>query len=195
MKTFECYFVGTFTEDNSSEEDENAIDIVSDSHPHGDQQLVGYSNVIRIVTKEDNSDEEDEMEIAASESQSPHGKRQPIRKKCSNSELFYLPYFQLECGKIRTRKTLNMDTFHVVNLQAIPIQIVTCNPKQQSTLFLLLLIYLTLQLITTLKVDFELITFISSSSSLRVIISEKTALLQRNEEKGLLTRILTRKLI
>ena len=88
-----------------------------------------------------------------------------------------------------------MDTFHVVNLQAIPIQIATCNPKQQSTLFLLLLIYLTLQLITTLKVDFELITFISSSSSLRVIISEKTALLQRNEEKGLLTRILTRKLI
>ena len=39
---------------------------------HGDQLLVGYSDIIGTVTEEDNSDKEDEMEIAVSESQPPH---------------------------------------------------------------------------------------------------------------------------
>ena len=38
-----------------------------DSHPHGDWQLVGYSDIIGTVTKDDDSDEKDEMEIAVSE--------------------------------------------------------------------------------------------------------------------------------
>ena len=50
-------------------------DIVSDSHPHGNQQLVGYNN-IGTVTDENNSGEEDEMEIAVSELQPPHSVRQ-----------------------------------------------------------------------------------------------------------------------
>ena len=52
-------------------------DIVSDSHPHGNQQLVGYNN-IGTVTDENNSDEEDEMEIAVSELQPPHSVRQLV---------------------------------------------------------------------------------------------------------------------
>ena len=39
---------------------------------HGDQLLVGYSDIIGTVTEEDNSDKEDEMEIAVSESQPPY---------------------------------------------------------------------------------------------------------------------------
>ena len=46
MKTFvqtlyDYNLMGTVTEDNSDEEDEMTIDIGRDSHPHGDQQLVG----------------------------------------------------------------------------------------------------------------------------------------------------------
>ena len=35
------------------------IGIVSASHPHNDQQLVGSSDIIGTVTEEDNNDEED----------------------------------------------------------------------------------------------------------------------------------------
>ena len=48
------------------------MSIVSDSHPHGDQQHKGYSDIIGAVTEEGNSDQEDEMEIAASEWQPHH---------------------------------------------------------------------------------------------------------------------------
>ena len=40
-------------------EDEMTVVIVSDSHPHGDQRHVGYSDIIGTVTEEDNSDEND----------------------------------------------------------------------------------------------------------------------------------------
>ena len=49
--------MGTVTKDNSDKEDEITIGIVSDSHSHGDQQLVGYSDFIGTVTEEDNSAE------------------------------------------------------------------------------------------------------------------------------------------
>ena len=39
---------------------------------NGDQQLVGYSNIIETVAKEYNSEKEKEMETAVSESQPPH---------------------------------------------------------------------------------------------------------------------------
>ena len=48
-------------------EDEMTVVIVSDSHPHGDQQHVGYSDIIGTVTEEDNSDENDWTKIEASE--------------------------------------------------------------------------------------------------------------------------------
>ena len=70
--------MGTVTKDNSDKEDEMTIGIVSDSHSHNDQQLVGYSEIIRRVTEEDNNDEDDEMEIAVSELQTPHGDRQLV---------------------------------------------------------------------------------------------------------------------
>ena len=70
---YDYNFVGTVTKDNSDKEDEMTIGIVSESYPHGDQQLVGYSDIIGRVTETDNSDEEDETEIAVSESQPPHG--------------------------------------------------------------------------------------------------------------------------
>ena len=46
MKTFvqtlyDYTVMGTVTEDNSDEEDEMTIGIGRDSHPHGNQQLVG----------------------------------------------------------------------------------------------------------------------------------------------------------
>ena len=52
MKTFvqtlyDYNFTGTGTvteEDNSDEEDEMTIGMVSDSQPHGNQQLVGYTD-------------------------------------------------------------------------------------------------------------------------------------------------------
>ena len=47
-------------------EDELAVVIVSDSHPHSDQQHVGCSDFIGTVTVEDNSDEKDETKIAVS---------------------------------------------------------------------------------------------------------------------------------
>ena len=58
MKTFVQTFydnnlVGTVTKDNSDKEDEIARGIVSDSHPHGDQELVGYSDIIGTVTEEE----------------------------------------------------------------------------------------------------------------------------------------------
>ena len=79
MKTFvqtlyDYNFVGTVTKDNSDKEDEMTIGMVSHSHPHGDQQLVGYTDTTGRVTEEDNSDE-DEMEIAVSELQRPHSDR------------------------------------------------------------------------------------------------------------------------
>ena len=40
---------------------------MSDSHPHRDQQLVGYSDITGTANEEDNSDEEDEMEISVIE--------------------------------------------------------------------------------------------------------------------------------
>ena len=81
MKTFvqtlyDYNFERTVTEDNSDKEDEITIEIVSDLHHHGDQQLVGYSDIIGTVTEEDNSDVEDEMEIHAYvDSNSFHGNR------------------------------------------------------------------------------------------------------------------------
>ena len=70
---YDYNFVGTVTEKNSDEEDEMTISTVGGSHPHDDQQLVSYGDIIETVTKEQNSDEEDEMETAVSESQPPHG--------------------------------------------------------------------------------------------------------------------------
>ena len=40
--------MGTITEDNNDNRDEITIVIVSDSHPHGDQKLVVYSDIIGI---------------------------------------------------------------------------------------------------------------------------------------------------
>ena len=51
---------------------------MSDSHHHGYQQLVGYSNIIGTVNEEDNNDEEDEMEVAVIELQHLHGDRQLV---------------------------------------------------------------------------------------------------------------------
>ena len=69
IQTFYDYnFVGTNTEDNTDEVDEMTISRVSDSNPHRNQQLVGYNDIIGIVTEEDNSEEDDEMEIAVIES-------------------------------------------------------------------------------------------------------------------------------
>ena len=68
--------MGTVTEDNSDEKNVMKMDTVSDSRPHSDQQLIGYSDIIGGVTEEDNSDEEDEIEIAMCESQPPHSDRQ-----------------------------------------------------------------------------------------------------------------------
>ena len=88
MKTFvqtlyDYNFVGTVTKDFSDKEDEMTIGIVSESHPHGDQQLVGYSDIIGRVNEKDDSDEEDETEIAVSEWPPPHGDWQ--RESCSDS--------------------------------------------------------------------------------------------------------------
>ena len=69
IQTFYDYnFVGTNTEDNTDEVDEMTIGRVSDSNPHRNQQLVGYNDIIGIVTEEDNSEEDAEMEIAVIES-------------------------------------------------------------------------------------------------------------------------------
>ena len=64
MKTFvqtlyDYNFTGTGTvteEDNSDEEDEMTIGMVSDSQPHGDQKLVGY-------TDSESDEDEDEQPI------------------------------------------------------------------------------------------------------------------------------------
>ena len=60
--------MGTVTRGNSNEEDQMTVGIVSHSHPHGDQKLVGYSGINGTVTKEGNNGKEDEMEIPVSES-------------------------------------------------------------------------------------------------------------------------------
>ena len=41
-------------------------------YTHGDQQVVGYSDIIGTITKEDNNNKEDEIEIAVCESQPHH---------------------------------------------------------------------------------------------------------------------------
>lgn len=46
---------------------------MSESHPYGEQQLVGYSDITVTVTKEEDTDKENRIEIAVSESQSCHG--------------------------------------------------------------------------------------------------------------------------
>ena len=61
-------------------------DIMSDSHPHGDQQLVGYNDITGTVTQGDNSDKEDEMKIVLSESQPPHRDRQLLSYPESDSD-------------------------------------------------------------------------------------------------------------
>lgn len=66
----------TVTEDSCDKKDEITIDIVSDLYTHGDQQVVGYSDIIGTITKEDNNNNEDEIEIAVSESQPHHNDRQ-----------------------------------------------------------------------------------------------------------------------
>ena len=78
-------FVGIVTEDNSDKDDEMLIDMVTDSHLHVDQKLVGYSDIIGTVTKRSNTDEEDEMEIPASELQPPHDDRQLVSYLDSDS--------------------------------------------------------------------------------------------------------------
>ena len=77
--------MGIVTEDNSDKDDEMLIDMVTDSHLHGDQKLVGYSDIIGTVTKRSNTDEEDEMEIPASELQPPHDDRQLVSYLDSDS--------------------------------------------------------------------------------------------------------------
>ena len=67
MKTFETLydynFTGTVTEeDNSDEEGEMTIGMVSDSQPHGDQQLVGY-------TDSESDEDEDEHPILDEENE------------------------------------------------------------------------------------------------------------------------------
>ena len=59
--------MGTITEDNNDKRDEITTVIVSDSHPHGDQKLVVYSDITGTVTEEDYRDEEGEMGTAVSE--------------------------------------------------------------------------------------------------------------------------------
>ena len=61
---YDYNFVGTVTQYNNDEEDEMAIDKVSHSHAHGDQQLIAYSDIIGTVTEEDSSDKQNEMKIA-----------------------------------------------------------------------------------------------------------------------------------
>ena len=60
--------------------------VVSDSHSHGDQQLIGYSDFIGTVTEEDNSAKQDEMEISVSELQPPHGEQQLVSYPDSDSD-------------------------------------------------------------------------------------------------------------
>ena len=70
MKTFvqtlyDYNFTGTGTvtkEDNSDEEDKMTIGMVSDSQPHGDQQLVGYTDL-------ESDEDEDEQPILDEESE------------------------------------------------------------------------------------------------------------------------------
>ena len=70
MKTFvqtlyDYNFTGTGTvteEDNSDEEDVMTIGMVSDSQPHGDQQLVGY-------TDSESNEDEDEQPILDEENE------------------------------------------------------------------------------------------------------------------------------
>ena len=82
---YDYSFVGTVTEDNSDKEDKITIGIISNPHPHGDQQLADYSDTTGTVTKEDNSDEEDRMQTALSESQPLHGDRQLVNYTDSDS--------------------------------------------------------------------------------------------------------------
>ena len=79
-------FVGIVTEDNSDKDDEMIIDVVTDSHLHGDQKLVGYSDIIGTVTERSNTDKEDEMEIPASELQPPRDERQLVSYLDSDSD-------------------------------------------------------------------------------------------------------------
>ena len=67
-------FVVTVAENNSGEEDQMTIGIVSDLHPQCDQLLAGYSDIFGTVTEEDSSGIENEMEILASESQPPYAR-------------------------------------------------------------------------------------------------------------------------
>ena len=83
---YDYNFVGTVTEENSDEEAEMTISTVVDSHPHDNQQLVSYSDIIETVIKEQNSDEEDEMETAVSESQPPHGDQPLVSSPDSDSD-------------------------------------------------------------------------------------------------------------
>ena len=70
MKTFvqtlyDYNFTGNGTvteEDNSDEEDEMTIGMVSDSQPHGDQQLIGY-------TDSESDEDEDEQPILDEENE------------------------------------------------------------------------------------------------------------------------------
>ena len=78
--------MGTVIDDNSDKEDQMAIGIVSELHPRGDQQLVGYSDIIETVTEENNSGRKDEIEIAVSESQSTNGDRQLVSYPDSDSD-------------------------------------------------------------------------------------------------------------
>ena len=62
-------------------------------------------------------------------------KTQPLHKKCPYSEFFWSVFFRLrteygeirniqsKCGKIRTRKTTNTDTFYAVNLFHFIVQV------------------------------------------------------------------------
>ena len=59
---------------------------MSESHPQGDQHLVGYSDIIGTVTKEDNSDEEYGVEVAVSELQPTHVDRQLLSCLGSDSD-------------------------------------------------------------------------------------------------------------
>ena len=78
--------MGIVTEDNSDKDDEMIIDVVTDSRLHGDQKLVGYSDIIGTVTERSNTDKEDEMEIPASELQPPRDERQLVSYLDSDSD-------------------------------------------------------------------------------------------------------------
>ena len=78
--------MGIVTEDNSDKDDEMIIDMVTDSHLHGDQKLVGYSDIIGTVTERNNTDKEDEMEIPASELQPPRDEPQLVSYLDSDSD-------------------------------------------------------------------------------------------------------------